>query len=154
MTDNVISNIRPLYFLSRFYGYNAYYLPASRLAGHPQVNKSAILLYMITVGCFMMTTFLNTKHNVGTVNGSLVISVTIKVTFSSLALIVLITSLMDIFNRHRIWKLLTDSDDFDQEVCVRVRLTGSNSMKPISDEESWSEDLWRSSCDIHEFGGD
>lgn len=114
--NNIIKNFQWLYHISRCSGLGSYHIPSKRNDSVYTTRKHiafcvSMIIIMTIVGACNAT--INVRFNL---TRSLVHNVGFKATLLSAAVLVIFVLSTDILNRQKIWIILRECDDFDQQV--------------------------------------
>lgn len=119
MKENIFKSVRWMYWLSRTVGQNCYQMPSDRFGG--TVRFTTVDSFLCVGHVILMTILFhsNSVHNMSfQSNGSLVVSYGFQMVLIVSTFLKIYTIFSDIFNRKRIWSILTECYDIDQEVSI------------------------------------
>lgn len=119
MKENIIRSVRWMYWLSRTVGQNCYRMPSDRYGGTVRFTTVDTFL---CAGHVILMAFIfhsNSVYNMSfKASGSLVISYGFQTVLIVSTFLMIYTMFSDIINRKRIWSILTECYDIDQEVSL------------------------------------
>lgn len=114
--NNIISNFYYLYCLSRISGLNGFELPTHR-AGSVRLTKFILLFSLTFVILVAINSLFNARNNINfDFSQSIIVNLGFSMAMGVVALQCFLLIVSDILNRKKIWKVLTECYDFDQQV--------------------------------------
>lgn len=119
MKGNIFKSVRWMYWLSRTVGQNCYQMPSDRFGG--TVRFTTVDSFLCVGHVILMTLLFhsNSVHNMSfQSNRSLVVSYGFQMVLIVSTFLKIYTMFSDIFNRKRIWSILTECYDIDHEVSI------------------------------------
>lgn len=116
LNQNIIKNFQSFYWLSRLTGLNCFRMPSKR-TGTVRFSCQYFIASLVYIAYAMTISLLNPIENLRfNFSGSIVVNVGFVTTILSEALQITVSITFDILNRQKIWRILTDLYDFDQQV--------------------------------------
>lgn len=114
--NHILKNFRILYYLSRLSCLNCFDLPSDR-----DRKLKLNIFHLVLSGSYITFTyansFFNIKNNIHfSVTESIIINFGFFATNIFAACQIATFIMLDIMNRHKLWDILTDCYDFDQQV--------------------------------------
>lgn len=116
LNQNIVKNFQFFYWISRLTGLNCFRMPSKR-TGTVRFNCQYFIASLVYIAYAMAISLLNPIKNLQfNFSGSIIVNVGFVTTILSEALQITTSITFDILNRNKIWRILTDLYDFDQQV--------------------------------------
>lgn len=122
-TPDCISAIRTLFVVSKLFGCNLFYLPKDRYSVEPIrmrfIDYVTTLLYVVLYSVITVPFFIEMvfeKTSILLPSGNIVIICLVRCIFYFIIIANFSCYIMDALNKNKIWRLLTQLYDFDEEV--------------------------------------
>lgn len=135
---DVVKIFYPFYIQSRIFGCNLFHLPESSKTIKVSIKTSDILLIIIHLGIyiwlFVTLNYSTTEHDrvlhnllfhLNKKSGSVITEFLSSILFHIAGVTNLFTTTMDLMNRNKIWKILSEIRNFDMKVriCISLKAT-------------------------------
>lgn len=116
LNQNIVKNFQSFYWMSQLTGLNCFQMPSKR-NGTIRFTCQYLIATLLYIAFELIISFLNFAENVNfNFSKSMIVNVGFVITIISETLQITASIIFDILNRHKIWKILTELYDFDQQV--------------------------------------